>query len=294
MDKLDFYKNNDKKYNINIKNQGLTRKNNIFTSIIAPFNSYTIDYLFLSGKTYKLESKIIILAFIETTSRYVIIYKVNDRTTDTLIETFEQFKDKYNPISITSDAEHSFNDKRFREYLKSNNIKQYIHNVKQTGKHTPLSLIDRFCRTFRTMIYKYININNEYINDRILYDIVNKYNNSPHSALPKYIFNEKRYKNGTIHSYMKNRTPYEVFNSEELQNITKSEAINKKNNNIIKMLRKINIGDRVRIKQYKKTGEKGGDKWSNKIYTVKHFNGYTYELNDSDIKYSFNQLLKVN
>ena len=60
------------------------------------------------------------------------------------------------------------------------------------------------------------------------------------------------------------------------------------------MLGKINIGDRVRIKQYKKTGEKGGDKWSNKIYTVKYFNGYTYELNETKTKYSFNQLLKVN
>lgn len=302
MSEYNFYKN--KQYDKIINDKGIKqRKKKIFSSIVAPFPSYTMDIFHLSNKARGLKDKgaTYILALIETTSRYVIIYivkksKPKDRVNfEELKPIFEDFIGKYKPLNLTSDAEKAFISKETQALFKEHNIKHYIHNVLQTGKHTPLSLIDRFLRTFRQLIYKYVNINNKFIEeDETLFKLIDTYNNSPHSSLPRYVFNEKTNKNGTIHSYFKNYSPYQVFNNKRLQDITRSNALSKKNNNLLEKLQKLKAGDKVRVSVGKKTGEKGGMKWSDKVYTIYKFNGYTYELLENDNKYSFNQLLKIN
>jgi hypothetical protein len=99
----------------------------------------------------------------------------------TLMQWFESTKGVH---QITSDAESALNTQRVRNWAEKNDI--YIRNLQATKHHQTLSVVDRAIRTLRDM-----NINDDSKSDRAKRDftrdemknLVDAYNNSPHSAL---------------------------------------------------------------------------------------------------------------
>lgn len=309
----DIYKTEKLKHNYNTININVNKKT-IFTPIIAPYPSYIMDYVYVSpyclghkqeeyyytnrkGEekfNYDLynKHKLILLVLIEITSRYVIIYKMNNRTKKELINVLTDFISEYKPLNISSDMERSFISKDIKLLFKKHNIKQYTYNASK-GWHTPLSIIDRFARTLRQIIFNFININNQYINIDILKNLIEMYNNKPHGGLPTYYASKQENKNGTNRLYKEHYTPADLFKHETLRN---KQNVNKKHLrdlNGLEMLKNIRINDKVRILEGKSDDGKGLPRWSDEIYRVINFNGVSYTLDKKPGTWGYNYLLKV-
>lgn len=292
-----FYKNNEYYNTLKTNNQKINKKT-ILTPITAPFPSFTIDYLELSGYSQgdeKLNKKYFIVC-IETTSRYVFIEYVKSRNTEEYVDFIDNLNQnirvnyKKDIYSITSDYEKSFNSIMADSYYRSNDIKKYTYNSSQ-GFHTPLALIDRFIRTLRKMIFNFKTINNKNCTINDIYKLVEKYNNSPHMGLPFYIDSKQENKNGSLRYFKNYYTPYQVFNDSNLQKIQNSIKRNEQDGSAYDMLKNIKIGDDVRILKGKSRDGKGEPIWSDEIYKVIGFNGVSYTLSNGE-KYGYNFILK--
>lgn len=292
-----FYKNNEYYNTLKTNNQKINKKT-ILTPITAPFPSFTIDYLELSGYSQgdkKLKKKYFIVC-IETTSRYVFIKYVTSRSADDYLnfieDLYHHMKINYNKniYSITTDYEKSFNSSIVQDYYDMYDTKKYTYNSSQ-GFHTPLALIDRFIRTLRKMIFNFKTINNKNCTIDDIYKLVENYNNSPHMGLPFYIDSKQENKNGSLRYFKNYYTPYQVFNDSNLQKIQNSIKRNEQDASAYDMLKNIKIGDDVRVLTGKSRDGKGEPIWSNEIYKVIGFNGVSYTLSNGE-KYGYNFILK--
>ena len=144
-------------------------------------------------------------------------------------------KESRKPNKIWVDKGSEFYKNYFKTWLKDNDIEMYsIHNE---GKSV---VAERFIRTLKTKIYKYMTSvsKNVYINK--LDDIVSKYNNRYHRTIQ-----------------MK---PVDVKDDTYID--FKKEVNNKD--------LKFKVGDHVRISKYKNTFPKGyTPNWSEEVFVVK-------------------------
>ena len=92
--------------------------------------------------------------------------------------------------------------KKIKDLLKQYEIKIIYVDV---GNHNQLGIVDRFCRTIRNLINKYLAANNTTNNINFLPDLVLNYNNSYHKGIDgipaKY--NEDRIKQINIENKIK-------------------------------------------------------------------------------------------
>ena len=172
------------------------------------------------------------------------------------------------PLIISSDNDTAFTGDKFQEVLDKHKI---IHNTNIQGDHFALGVIDRFARTLKTILNKMLIRNKNKYWLKYIDDVVNRYNNTPHSSLL-------------------NMSPNEV--SDSLLNIGKITELNAKKNNKNKTVSDINEGDKVRVK-IKGTFDKGTEPtFSDKIYKVISVNGKTITLDD-DKRYKRENLLLI-
>ncbi len=153
-------------------------------------------------------------------------------------------------------------------------IKTWMINV-SIEPHGPLRVVDRVIRTIRDLIYR---IKDKYAKGfltdlpQILNNaIVNYYNLSPHATLEKM-------------TNIKGMTPWNVHINEvlEKQIITYCQAWNY--NMRLKPHYKINVGDKVMVKDMKNTiGYKRRDKYiqNNKIFTILSIKNNKYEIENN-------------
>ena len=89
----------------------------------------------------------------------------------------------------------------FKTMLTNHDITQ---NLSEVGDHFSLALIDRFCRTIKTAIYKHFTINNNKKWIDIYKDLVAKYNNTDNEGLGWIAPNEEeKYPLNIYFAYMK-------------------------------------------------------------------------------------------
>ena len=136
-----------------------------------------------------------------------------------------------------------------KSWLEKNDTKMYsMHNE---GKSV---VVQRFIRTLKNKIYKYMTSISKNVYIDKLDDIVNKYNNTYHSTI--------KMKSSDLKS-----NTY----------IDSSKEINDKNP-------KFKIGDIVRISKYKNVFAKGyTPNWSEKVFVIKKVSNavpWTYVIND--------------
>lgn len=119
------------------------------------------------------------------------------KTTVSLIKAFNKFLiESTHPVKyLRFDGETGINNDKFQSYLKENGI-EFIPVLKDA--HTSLSLINRLCRTLRDIAF---NMNVDIIDQNIMNQVLDNYNNAPHKGLTEACFNydsrlKKLYPNG--------------------------------------------------------------------------------------------------
>ena len=108
------------------------------------------------------------------------VVPLKDKKGVSIVNAFQKILKESNrkPNKIWVDKGREFYNNSFKKWLKDNNIEMYsTHNE---GKSV---VAERFIRTLKTKIYKYMTAisKNVYINK--LDDIVNKYNNTYHTTI---------------------------------------------------------------------------------------------------------------
>ena len=120
------------------------------------------------------------MCVIDIFSKYAWVVPLKDKKGATIVNAFQKILDKsgQKPNKIWVDKGSEFYNNSFKKWLKDNDIEMYsIHNE---GKSV---VAERFIRTLKTKIYKYMTSirKNVYIDK--LDDIVNEYNNTHHIAI---------------------------------------------------------------------------------------------------------------
>jgi ribosomal protein L21E len=187
-----------------------------------------------------------ILAVIDVFSRKVFARPMKKKDTeDVLINLTSIFEEnKYMPRMLTTDTDKAFMSNKFQQFLNRYGI---IHDdVIAENDHIALGIIDRFALTLKVIFNKLFlkNNNSDWINN--LDNVIDQYNNTPHSSLNRLKPNEA----------INEHYHYDIGSI----NISKAENTNLKST--------FKIGDKVRIR-INNIFKKGSEpRYTDKIYTV--------------------------
>ena len=86
--------------------------------------------------------------FIGMNNRYVHVNPLQDKKTDSVLESYKIFCEKYKPFKLTSDQDSSLLSEACLDYLKSQDV--LVQSIPDQN-HSALGIIDRFIRTLRDM-----------------------------------------------------------------------------------------------------------------------------------------------
>ena len=172
-----------------------------FHPIIAnhPFDSVQADVLDMSYYVGQNHKRRYLLTFIDVYSRYVWFYVMNKKSelTDGIKSIFKEMGST--PENITTDNEF-VNNNEIQKMFKDKSINHFVEDI---DDHRKLGIINRFHRTIRTVIHKFMVKNDTKKWYKAIGNLVDAYNNSFHSsikAVPAEILEhpEKRLPNETL------------------------------------------------------------------------------------------------
>ena len=203
-----------------------------------------------------------LLCVIDLYSKYAWVIPVKDKKGITITNAFKTILKQSNrkPNKIWVDKGSEFYNQNMKEFLNDNDIEMY--STENVGKSV---VAERFIKTIKTKIYKYMTSisKNVYINN--LQNIVDEYNNSKHRTI----------KMKPIDVTRDTHIDYEIdtFNTKKA---------------------KFKISDYVRISKYKNIFKKGYmPNWTEEIFVIKEVKDtipWTYviqDLNENEIKGTF-------
>ena len=168
-----------------------------------------------------------LITCIDIFSKFAWVILLKDKRGITIKQALQRIFKQRKPKFLWTDRGTEFYNKQVQDLLNENNIKLYSTNNSEIKS----SVIERFNRTFKNMMYKKFTENNNTIFYNILDELVNNYNNKYHSTI----------KMSPIEGSKK-------INEKKIKNIYNFEKTNK--------LGKFKIGDRVRISLEKNIFEK--------------------------------------
>ena len=209
-----------------------------------------------------------IFAAVDVFSRYAVAFPMMSKNIDDTSAGLNYVIHNFMmPIIIMSDNDSSFTGEKFQELLDTNNITLDM-NVK--GDHFALGIIDNFAKRLKLIFAKKFLKYKTKNWFQYLPEVIETYNNSPHSALD-------------------GLTPMEALQKENLTKIFQINAVKKLKNNTVS---DIEIGDKVRVKIAGLFTKSSEPQYSDKVYIVESVKGSTIHLTNGDIKKRYN-LLKV-
>ena len=193
-----------------------------------------------------------LLCVIDIFSKYAWVIPLKDKKGISIVNAFQKILKESNrkPNKIWVDKGSEFYNNSFKKWLKDKHIEMYsIHNKEK------FVFPERFIRTLKTKIYKYMTSisKNVYINK--LDDIVNKYNNTYHRTIKMKPVDNK---DNTYVDAM-------ALHSADLRStkLHSNKKVNDKNP-------KFKVGGHVRISKYENIFAKGyTPNWSEEIFVVK-------------------------
>ena len=215
-----------------------------------------------------------LLTCIDIFSKYAFAIPLKDKKGITIKNALQKIFNKRKPKFLWTDNGKEFYNNQVNDLLEKNNIKLYSTNNSEIKS----SVIERFNRTFKNMMYKKFTENNNTIFYNIIDKLVNEYNNKYHRTIKM--------------------TPVEAFkkiNENKIKQIYNFEKTNK--------IAKFKIGDHVRISLNKNIFEKSYEtNWTEEIfviYDIKYSNVpyyYLKDLNDEKLDGTFyeQELQKTN
>ena len=121
-----------------------------------------------------------LLCVIDFFSKYAWVVPLKDKKGVSIVDAFQKILDDSNrkPNKIWVDKGSEFYNSSFKKWLKDNDIEMYsIHNE---GKSV---VAERFIRTLKNKIYKYMTAISKNVYIDKLDDIVNEYNNTYHRTI---------------------------------------------------------------------------------------------------------------
>ena len=196
-----------------------------------------------------------LLTCIDIFSKYSWVIPLKDKRGITIKNALQKIFKERKPKFLWTDNGKEFYNKQVETLLNENNIKLYSTNNSEIKS----SVVERFNRTFKNMMYKKFTENNNTIFYNILDELLNNYNNKYHSTVKM--------------------TPVEAskkINEKKIKNIYNFEKTKKPG--------KFKIGDRVRISLEKNIFEKSYEtNWTEEIfeiYDIKYSNVPYYYLKD--------------
>jgi len=208
-----------------------------------------------------------LLNVIDTFTRYAFVRPLKDKSAKSVLEAFISILDEAGskPYMIVMDKGTEFNNSRFENFCKENNIK-LINPQSQTHA----AFVERFNRTLQGLIYKYMTEKetNKFIN--VLPSLVKTYNNRIHRMIQT--------------------TPYKAENDED--EALKINLLASRNREKLKKTKpKFKINDVVRIAKQKTKFSRGYDEQTQremfriwKIDTTKKIPLYYLETYDKSEK----------
>ena len=192
-----------------------------------------------------------LLCVIDIFSKYAWVVPLKDKKGISIVKPFQIILKQSNrkPNKIWVDKGSEFYNTYFSKWLRDNNIVMYSTN--NEGKSV---VAERFIRTLKSKIYKYVTSISKNVYIDKLDDIVDKYNNTYHTTIK-----------------MK---PIDVKDNTY---INADKEINNKDP-------KFKVGDHVRISKYKNIFAKGYmPNWSEELFVIKKVKNtvpWTYVIND--------------
>ena len=178
-----------------------------------------------------------LLGVIDIFSKYAWVIPLKDKKGVSILKAFQSILKQSNrkPNKIWADKGSEFYNASFKKWLQDNDIVMYSTN--NEGKSV---VAERFIRTLKSKIYKYMTSVSKNVYIDKLDDIVNEYNN-------------------TYHTIIKTK-PIDVKDNTYIN--TDKETNDKD--------RKFKVGDRVRISKYKNIFAKGyTPNWSEEVFVIK-------------------------
>ena len=207
-----------------------------------------------------------LLACIDVFSRLAYIVPMKNKESRTVNESIEEIIELNSPIKLQCDNGKEFDNHSFKKIMKENGIDIQFVDV---GDHKRLGIVDRFVRTLREKMNKYMAMFNttKYID--VLPKLISNYNSSYHSGIKK--------------------VPNEV--EEDDKEVIK--LTNKKYNKAKLEEIKFNVGDSVRYILNRKQFEKGTlAKWSKSVHKIISNTEHSYTL-DNEKVFKYYELQKV-
>ena len=120
-----------------------------------------------------------LLTCIDIFSKYSWVIPLKDKKGITIKNALEKIFNERKPNFLWTDRGTEFYNKQVQDLLNENNIKLYSTNNSEIKS----SVVERFNRTFKNMMYKKFTENNNTIFYNILDELVNNYNNKYHSTI---------------------------------------------------------------------------------------------------------------
>ena len=125
----------------------------------------------------------LLLCVIDTYSKYAWISPLKDKKGVSNDDVFQKIFKKSNrkPNNMWVDKGSEFSNNSFKKWLKDNDIEK-MYSTHNEGKS---AVAERFIRTLKAKIYKYMTSISKNVYIDKLDDIVNQYNNTYHSTIKK-------------------------------------------------------------------------------------------------------------
>ena len=232
-------------------------------------NIWGVDLADMQSLSRKNKSIKYLLCAIDLYSKYTFVIPLKDKKGISIANAFDKIIKQSNrkPNTIWVDQGGEFYN-IFKKWLSDNDIIMY--STYSEGKSV---VAERFIRTLKNKLYKYMAATGKNVYYDILDDVVNKYNTTKHSTI----------KMKPIDVGDNNKRVYvDEHNEKDTTKSSSSERSRSK------------VGDRVRISKFKNIFAKGyTPNWSKEIFIVDKINDtvpYTHnlkELNDEEIIGSF-------
>ena len=121
-----------------------------------------------------------LLCVIDVFSKYAWVIPLKDKKGISIVNAFQKILNKFNrkPNKIWVDKGSEFYNNYFKKWLRDNNTDMYSTN--NGGKYV---IAERFIRTLKNKIYKYMTSISKNVYLDKLDDIVRKYNNTYHTSI---------------------------------------------------------------------------------------------------------------
>ena len=221
--------------------------------IAAKPGEYQADLMFMPKKYKRINGGYDILSlFISISSRRAFAYPLKSKTADDVIHSIDLLLadqknipewDRVKNISTDAGKEYS---KKVNAYLASHNIGLYKID-KTVAKSNATAIVERFVRTVRDMLDKYMKLNKTNTFTEVINDMITNYNNSEHRMIEE--------------------KPTDMTEKKALEQYEEKKQHNREiyHDNY----KKFKVGDFVRTIKERKQYQKGA-KWviSDKIYVI--------------------------